>query len=150
MTRAEIITNLGKYFKIEELVCDHIYQWFVDTSWMFLDTAYLHTLLVIRRDIIGKPMTSNVPAEGTHQRGLRCNMCPLVRDKRRPYLSAHVLGKAGDFVINGMSAEEARCLIIKNAAKLPYPIRIERNVTWLHFDVLPQYGSNEKIYQFTA
>nr|DAG74273.1 MAG TPA: hypothetical protein [Caudoviricetes sp.]DAG95715.1 MAG TPA: hypothetical protein [Crassvirales sp.] len=41
---------------------------------MFLSTPLLHTLLVIRRDILQKPMTINNSSNYT-QRGLRCNMC---------------------------------------------------------------------------
>ena len=47
------------------------------------------------------------------QRGIRCNRCKLVREKSEPYLSAHILGKAGDFTVVGLSAEEARQSIHK-------------------------------------
>ena len=61
----------------------------------------------------------------TIHRGLRCNKCKLVANKSVSYLSAHVLGKAGDFSVDGMSAEEARQKIIENIDKLPHPIRME-------------------------
>ena len=82
------------------------------------------------------------------QRGLRCNKCKLVANKSVSYLSAHVLGKAGDFSVDGMSAEEARQKIIENIDRLPHPIRMENGVAWLHIDVLEQYGIDEKIYLF--
>jgi hypothetical protein len=84
------------------------------------------------------------------QRGLRCNRCGLVAQKDAVYLSSHVLGKAGDFTVQGMTAQEARSRIRNSANLLPYPLRMEGGVTWLHIDVLPQFGINEKIYEFTA
>ena len=57
------------------------------------------------------------------QRGVRCNLCKLVKSKSTPYLSAHVLGKAGDFTVIGLSAEEARQRILENADLLPYRLR---------------------------
>ena len=114
-----------------------------------MDTAYLHCLLVIRRDILKKPMWCN--GKGKHQRGLRCNRCPMVRGKSSVYLSAHILGKAGDFDVTGMKAEAAREEIKKNAALLPYPIRIERGVSWLHFDVRPDDAkTGQKVIEFSA
>ena len=62
--------------------------------------------------------------------------------------SAHVLGKADDFSVDGMSAEEARQKIFENIDRLPHPIRMENGVAWLHIDVLEQYGIDEKIYLF--
>ncbi len=148
MTRDEIITQLRQYFQITELVCPHTYSEWDERSWQFLDTAFLHNLLVIRRDILKTPMTCN---HGTQlQRGLRCNMCELVQQKDEVYLSSHLFGKAGDFTVKGMTAQEARSLIRNNAHLLPYPLRMEAGVSWLHFDVLPQYGITEKVYEFTS
>lgn len=148
MTRAEIIAAVKPYFDIDELVCDHTYTKWREQSWQFLDTDFLHALLVIRRDILKKPMWCNSSTK--HQRGLRCNRCQMVRSKSSVYLSAHCLGKAGDFTITGMTAEQARTLIKANASLLPCNIRMERNVSWLHFDVLPQYGIAQKVYEFNG
>lgn len=148
MKRNEIITEIGKFFTIEELVCDHTLAKWGEKSWQFLDTAYLHNLLVIRRDILQLPMICN--HDEAHQRGLRCNRCELVKDKSSVYLSSHVLGKAGDFTVQGITAQEARSRIRNNAHLLPYPLRMEGGVSWLHIDVLPQYGVTQKVYEFTA
>ena len=147
MTRDEIIRDLHKFFQVRELVCDHTHSRWGERSWQFLDTDYLHALLIIRRDILQVPMTCN--HDGAHQRGLRCNMCELVKGKTRNYLSSHILGKAGDFTPKEMTAEQARQRIKENAHLLPCPIRLEAGVEWLHFDVLPQYGVTEKVYEFT-
>ena len=51
-----------------------------------------------------------------NQRGLRCNLCHIVSNKQSLYLSAHILGKAGDFTVRGLTAEEARNKIIQTTA----------------------------------
>lgn len=148
MTRDQIIRELHKFFQIRELVCEHTHSKWGERAWQFLDTAFLHNLLVIRRDILQAPMVCNHGSQ--LQRGLRCNRCGLVAQKGAVYLSSHVLGKAGDFTVQGMTAQEARSRIRNSANLLPYPLRMEGGVTWLHIDVLPQFGINEKIYEFTA
>ena len=148
MTRAEILTAIKTYFDLDELVCPHVYSKWGEKAWQFLDTDYLHCLLIVRRDILQKPMYCN--GKGKTERGLRCNRCSIVRGKSGPYLSAHVLGKAGDFTVVGMSAEDARKAIKANASKLPCNIRLEKGVTWVHMDTLPQYGITQKVYEFSA
>lgn len=148
MDRNEIISLLTKYFTIKELVCNHTYQRWGERSWQFLSTDYLHTLLIIRRDILKSPMICNNYNSKTYQRGLRCNKCDLVQSKSNVYLSSHILGKAGDFTVNGMSAEDARTLIKANSHLLPYNIRLEDDVSWLHIDTLPQVGITQKVYEF--
>ena len=117
-----------------------------ENAWQFLSTCYLETLLVIREQILAAPMYCNT--SNLNQRGLRCNLCPIVANKQSLYLSAHILGKAGDFTVRGLTAEEVRNKIIQNAHLLPYPIRMEKNVTWLHIDTLQQYNIAEKVYLF--
>lgn len=146
MTREDIIQELHRYFQVSELVCPHTHSKWGERSWQFLDTAYLHNLLVIRRDILQTPMVCNHGEQ--MQRGLRCNRCDIVQQKSSVYLSSHVLGKAGDFSVKGMTAEEARGRIRNNAGLLPYPLRMEAGVNWLHIDVLPQYNISQKVYEF--
>lgn len=146
--RDQIIRELHNYFQVRELVCEHTFSKWGERSWQFLDTDFLHCLLVIRRDILQQPMVCNTST--AHQRGLRCNLCELVKEKESLYLSSHILGKAGDFTVKGMTAQEARSRIRNNAHLLPCPIRLEGGVNWLHFDVLPQYGLDMKVYEFTA
>ena len=148
MTREEIIRELHNYFQISELVCNHTHSKWGERAWQFLDIAFLENLLVIRRDILKVPMICNHDAQ--LQRGLRCNMCDLVRQKDSVYLSSHMLGKAADFTVKGMTAQEARTLIRKHADLLPHPLRMEGGVSWLHIDVLPQFGINVKVYEFKA
>ena len=147
MTRQEILEQLSEYFGVKELVCPHTYKKHKENSWQFLDTMWLWCLLVIRRDILKVPMTCNNGTTYT-QRGLRCNLCEIVKGKITNYLSSHLFGKAGDFSVKGMTAEQARKKIKEKADLLPCAIRLEAGVSWLHFDVLPQCGVDEKVYEF--
>ena len=142
MERKQIIQELKQYFSIKELVCPHVYSKFGETAWMFLSTPLLHTLLVIRRDILQKPMTINNSSNYT-QRGLRCNMC-----QNSAYLSAHVLGEGCDFTSPDVSAEDIRKLIAESEDKLPYKIRLEKDVNWVHVDCYD--NSDNKISYFKA
>ncbi len=153
MTRSEIISQLKNYFRVEELVCPHTFDKFRDKSWQFLSTMYLHTLLVLRTEILCVPMIMNDYVFGgkNTQRGLRCNLCQLVKDKtlkNQIYLSAHIFGEGGDSVFaikTGMTAAKARQLIKEKSHLLPYNVRIEKNVTWLHVDC---YDTGVKVAEF--
>lgn len=147
MTRQEIIKELKKYFDIKELVCNHIYEKFNTQAWMFLSTPLLHTLLILRTEVINLPIVINTSS--LKQRGMRCNMCPIVKGKTSAYLSAHVTGNGIDFSCSSKSAEELRQIIKDNQDKLPYPIRLEDGVTWIHIDVYDQ-GFYNKITMFKA
>ena len=144
--REKIISDLSPYFKVKELVCDHTYAKFGEASWNFLDTDFLHVVLILRRDILRRPMYCNFGSY--HQRGLRCNRCQIVRCKEGVYLSAHVLGKAGDFTVQGMTAEAARTAVKRNADLLPCQVRMEKGKSWLHIDVRPTAGKAEKVVEF--
>lgn len=148
MNRDKTIRELHNYFQVRELVCEHTFSQWGEKSWQFLDTAFLAALLVIRRDIIQAPMFCNY--DGATQRGLRCNLCQIVKDKTELYLSSHIFGQAGDFIIKGLTAEQARRRIREMQHLLPCPVRMEKGVSWLHFDVLPQYGIDMKVYEFSA
>lgn len=147
MDRNNIIRELHNYFQVSELVCEHTFAEWGERSWQFLDTDYLACLLIIRRDILQLPMICNQGQ--ADQRGLRCNMCPLVLEKTGVYLSSHILGKAGDFTVKGITAQQARQRIKEMQHLLPCPIRMEKGVSWLHFDVLPQFGITAKVYEFS-
>lgn len=156
MSRVQIIERLKKYFDIQELVCPHCYAKFGEKiSWQFLDTELLNTVLVLREDILKVGMVCNDYKFGGNktQRGLRCNICQLVKDKtlkNQIYLTAHANGAGADFVFgpkSGMTAAKARDLIKANKDLLPYNVRIEKAVTWLHIDC---YDTGEKVNEFNG
>ena len=132
MTRNELITSLKKYFKIKELVCPHCLSKFGDTSWQFLSTELLSTLYVLRTKVLKEPVLVN--HSNLTQRGLRCNLCSLVKTKKNIYLSAHVLGKAVDFTVPGKTADQVRQIIKDNIDEFEYPIRLEEGCSWVHID----------------
>lgn len=136
-----MIHGLSKYFHIKELVSPVVYDKFGLYAWQFFDPRLLDTLLAIREGT-GKPMViNNWAAGGQHtQRGLRCNVDPLVKEKtalEKLYMSAHIQGMAVDFNIVGMSVSETHEWLKKNQILLPHAIRIESQEsapTWMHID----------------
>jgi hypothetical protein len=137
---------IESYFDIKELVCPHVWNKFKDRSWMFLDSKLLITLNTIR-ERIDRSIYVNDYNRGLDERGLRCNLCSIVRSKTDVYISAHVLGKAVDFDVAELEAEEIRLWIAKNKNIWPYPIRLEKNVNWVHLDVLDM-NIGQKVYFF--
>lgn len=93
--------NKCKYFKITELVSKAVYNKFGETAWMFFDEDYLIDLDTIR-EYHGSPIIINNWANGGtfSQCGLRCNLDPLVKNKKTVYCSAHIFGKAFDLHAN--------------------------------------------------
>ena len=124
---------MKQYFDIKEITCDHVYDRFGEDAWRFFDPRLLKVMEWIRLKL-NRRIIINSRSRGLTQRGLRCNMCSLVAEKTRPYLSAHVLGMAFDFDVEGMLAEEVRKWIEANKRDLPYPVRLESNVSWVHLD----------------
>jgi hypothetical protein len=150
LNRRELIIEVQKYFSITELVCRHTYSAWGERAWNFLDTNYLRVLLVLRTQIIKEKMTCNTKTQ--NQRGLRCNLCQLVEAKTKAntvYLTQHGFGKGGDFntVGNVIPASEMRRLIKENKKLLPCKVRIEKNVNWLHIDVM-EMVTNETVTEF--
>lgn len=138
------------YFGIKELVCPHVYEIWGESAWQFLDEKMLANLLFIREGI-GKPIVVNNWAKGGgySQRGLRCCVCALVKQKaiaNIPYLSQHIFGKAVDFHVVGMDAESVRQWIKSHAEELPYPCRVEEGVSWCHMDTMN--NSDDRVLSF--
>lgn len=133
------MATIKDYFSIKELVCPHIYDKFREYAWQFFDPRLLETLLVIR-EVINRPIyVNNYDSGGSFdERGYRCNICNIPKDKTRLeklYMSAHCQGMAVDFDVKGMTAQEVRDWLKSNQILLPYPIRCELDVNWVHIDV---------------
>lgn len=146
-----MITKITTYFDACELLCPHVARRFGAKGLRFLDVTILENLAWIRKNI-GRPIrVNNWQNNGKlSQRGLRCNCCGLVASKTKAgtaYLSAHVLGKAVDFDVDGMSAEAARRWIKGHADALPYPCRLEEGVSWVHMDTVTD-GSAGRVTTF--
>lgn len=151
MSRNELIKKLKQNFDIKELVCPHCYNRFGEQSWQFLSTTLLSTLYTLRYVIFNKPMTiNNWHKQGTlSQRGFRCNMCEIVKNKKDVYISAHMLGMAIDFNVADLSTEEVYEAIRNNINAFEYPIRIESNsTTWAHCDCYQPNDSEDRLIEF--
>jgi hypothetical protein len=107
---------------------------------MFADPRLLEWLEWFR-GAIGLPVTINTYGAGGKysQRGYRCNMCQLVREKtvgNVMYLSAHTRFQAIDFNVADMLDEEIRQWLERHKKEMPHPIRIESDTRgWVHVDV---------------
>ena len=139
-TRKQLIEELKKYFDIRELVCPHTYKAFGEKAWQFFDVALLETLLELRTVVLERPMLiNNYHKGGTFsQRGFRCNICDIPKQKTLKnliYLSAHTNGAAVDFDASGLSAAQTRLEIKSKADLLTNVVRCEADVMWVHIDV---------------
>jgi hypothetical protein len=133
---------MKRNFKIYELVDRETYETFGLHAWRFIDKDLINVLDFIRNSLDRKITINNWYWSGEfEQRGLRTNVSEIVKDKTMKdelYLSAHVLGKAADFDVEGMSAEEVRKWLSEN--KLPVNVRVENSVNWVHLDTINMGG----------
>ena len=146
------MSKFTDYFRAEELVCQHVYERFGDRALDFIDSRLKETLVVLREKL-DRPIYINnwVWGGDKTQRGLRCNVCALFKEKtalEKPYLSAHVFGKGVDFNVKGMTAQQVRDWLKQNQILLPYPIRVESDVTWVHIDLMEYGQTGDKISYF--
>lgn len=132
-----------KHFNTEELVSKQVFDVIGDAAIKLFDPKALETLEAIR-EILDVPLICNNWAYGGSRDdcGYRDLLCTIGASK-----SAHKEGKAFDLISTKMSASEMIARIIANQERLPYNIRIEDEVSWLHFDVRDK---GVKVYLFKA
>jgi hypothetical protein len=139
-----------RYFELKELVCPEVYNFYKNIAWQFFDTKLLITLDVLREHFNRPIYVNNWDSGGLFdERGFRCIKCPIVQDRimaNEMYVSPHMTGQGVDFDVEGMEAEEARQWIIHNPNILPYPVRLEAGVSWVHLDT--RYTGKEKVWLF--
>lgn len=111
----------------------------------FFDEKLLVTIDIIRGEIIKAPLICNTWFQDGNRKncGLRSEGCDVGVMK-----SQHKLGKAADLICRDYTAEQMRQIIKENEHLLPYPIRIEENVNWLHIDCKDMNYKGKKIYWF--
>lgn len=158
MSDEEIYEKIKEHFDIEEFVSKKVHDKYGEQAWQFLCPRLLHTIYLIRTNL-GKPMTINNWHVGGKfsQRGLRSNLGYIFYSmfkKKKIYLSAHVMGKAVDFDVKGMTAEQVRMWIKGFHKDLPYKIRLEhkmngKHISWTHLDVYWN-NKNSKTYFFNV
>ena len=158
MTDEKIYKEIRRYFNIEELVSAKVHKKYGEAAWKFMCPRLLHTIIIIRKEL-GKPITVNNWSRGGSfkQRGLRSNLGYIFISKFKRgklYLSGHVLGRALDFDVKGMTAVEVREWLVKNEKILPYKIRLENKmkgkpISWVHLDMIWE-AKNPKVYLFNV
>lgn len=140
-------------FDLQELVCPDVFKKYGDFAWNFFDPRLLLTIDRIRTKLNKRVFVNNWQGGGSlDERGLRCIKCKLVQEKiesGKLYESAHLLGKGVDFDVEGLLAEEVRLWIAANKNVWPYPIRLERDVDWIHLDLFDM-DNGQKVYLFKA
>lgn len=141
-----------RYFNIYELIPPEVFTLedmeatdkHMQPGWVFLNNRLLETIDVVR-EIIGHPLICNTWFQDGNRK--YCGWRPKYCSVGAP-LSQHKEGNAVDLICPYMSAEEMRQKIYDNRDRLPYPIRIEKDVTWLHIDCKEMDYKGKKIYFF--
>ena len=136
------------HFTAQELVPQAIYDHYGDDSFMFIDNKILITL-----DLIREYFKSPVIVNNWHKGGNLENRCFRSWDTRvGARLSQHKLGKAVDFNVVGLTADEIRKEIIENQDNIFFEsiMRMELGTSWVHIDIKPIDSSYQKrIYLFS-
>jgi hypothetical protein len=136
MSRISKINELKEVFSTDEVFCPHIIKKFGENAWNYLSNEFIDNLHYFRFELFKTGMIINQPNKGRTQRGVRCNCCNITKaytKKNEAYLTAHMLDGC-DFDVVGLKAEESRKKIIENKDSLPHPIRLEKDVSWVHWD----------------
>lgn len=132
----------SKHFNLKELVSREVYDQYGKEAWKLFDQRAIDTIDFIR-DELDLPITvNNWSWGGDYQlRGYRPERCHIGAAN-----SAHKQGMAFDFDVKGMTADDVRQWLKDNESKLPYPIRCEAGVNWVHIDTRAKQG--HKLYFF--
>ena len=133
-----------KWFKLYELLPPETYK-DEEHGWEILCDELKQTIDFCR-DLFKMPLTINDWKNKGHRQycGFRAKTCPVGAK-----FSAHKQGMAADIISPKLSAKDMRKMLHENADKLPYKVRLEANVSWLHIDVRTD-GQTEKIREFKA
>lgn len=144
---------IPKYFQLYELMPPELYTYDMMVSEaarerafaQYFDEKLLITIDIIRGEIIKAPLICNTWFQDGNRSncGLRSEGCTVGALK-----SQHKLGKAVDLICNKYTAEQMRQMIKENEHLLPYPVRIEDGVNWLHVDTKDMDYKGKKIYWF--
>lgn len=136
-----------KHFKLKELVDKKTFETMGEEAWKLFKPDALQALDDLR-EFFGFPVTvNNWHAGGTLQwRGFRTKEKAAALGSPN---SRHAVGDAFDLDVAGKTAKEVRAIIVaeKNHPLLKKIMRLEDNVSWVHFDLKPVQN---RIYLFRA
>lgn len=124
-----------KHYKIQELVCPHVYEKHGSKAWNFFHREFLQDLDRLR-DLLGCPVIINDWHTGGSysQSGLRCPLCATNEDFS---MSAHNLGGAVDIRTGVYFSKQISEKIISNYRLFKSFKRIENILhtpSWCHID----------------
>lgn len=130
-----------KKFKIQELVCPHVYKKYGEKSWEFFNKDLLEDLDLIR-ELLGVPIIINNYSVGGQYKesGNRCPFCSINSKKianKELSMSMHNSFRAFDLKPQGLSIKKAIDIILDNSSKFKAVKRIENpnnTPTWIHID----------------
>ena len=133
------LREFRKFFDLREVVSKQVYERYGQAAWTFFDLRLLAVVVWLRQNL-NIPLVCNNWAKGGQldERGFRANLDPTVASKTKAgklYCTAHSRGQALDLSSGKMTAEEMRRWIRQHREDLPFPIRMEKDVNWLHIDV---------------
>lgn len=134
-----------KNFVTEEFVPKHIYERYGDISLsIFMDTRIIITADQIRKYFNRKMYINNYFFGGIRNfSGYRDNRSYVYNES-----SAHSFGRAIDFIISDLTADEIREEIIKKHKKFPFISRMELGTSWIHVDCQnSQFWRNRKKFK---
>lgn len=148
----------ARNFKIHELVCPDIYKRDKELAWRYFRPELIDFIDWFR-ERIDRPVYINNWFWGGDktQRGYRCNLCHIVREKKILYASAHMLGAAVDFNVKDVHPNQVREYLRDNIHEFfnehtcyIRKCRLESDrlaPTWVHIDFF-EHTSDEIIYEF--
>ena len=133
-------------FVIQELVPPEIYQAMGNNSLLVMDDRILRIADFVR-DYFDVPVTINNWHGGGQfsQRGFRTQQQAGGADH-----SPHFYGRAADFDVKGMTADEVRKAIMEDSNHGDFSLitGMELNISWIHLDVDNRYSASGGIVTF--
>lgn len=135
-----------KYFRSQELIPPEVWKVHGENGMhLFIDVRVLMILDRIR-EFFGAPVTVNNWHRGGKfkYRGYRPDA--YYNGAVLP-ASQHRFGRAADLDIKGVTAVQARDIIMNHQAQFPFIRRIEDDVNWLHFDVANTFHNGIHLFK---
>ena len=127
------------HFKAVELVPKPMYDELGEKVWALFDSRLLYTADCLR-EVFGTLICNTWCFGGSSQyRGYRPEGCKIGAN-----WSQHKNGRALDLVSPKVTAEELRLKVIEKNRLFKYISRIEKTVSWLHFEVA-NFPGNEVV-----
>lgn len=119
-----------------------MFERFGEDAWRFVDPRLVECFNAVR-EYLGKSMTLNDYYRGGDRRwsGIRTSA-----SKYYSQFSAHSFGMAGD-AVGDFNYDHLRDDIRNGTLVLPYPVRLELGVNWLHLDVA-HTGTGNRVIAF--